>query len=153
MSWGSCNSRSENSPPRHFLVRAGHWCRSDGVTNIVLGSSLKLLRDHKGDGEESKRRRIVSVVKGESIVSVATNEREMERKRQVTTPWRKPCSLFHSSKQVRMKTKSKDLPFIQWPFEGRCNPKIALRPSSTKPFCGPRPIMNGIHIMDGIHKI
>ena len=36
----------------------------DGVTNIVLGSSLKLLRDRKGDGEESKRKRSVSVVKG-----------------------------------------------------------------------------------------
>ena len=86
-----------------------------------------LLRDRKGDGEESKKRRIMSVVKGESIVSVATNEREMERGRQVTTQWRKPCSLFHSSKQVRMKTKSNDLPFIHGPFEGRfINPNPSL---------------------------
>ena len=42
--------------------------------NIVLGFSLMLLRDRKGDGKEGKRGRIVSVVKGESIVSVATME-------------------------------------------------------------------------------
>ena len=44
-----------------------------------------LLRDRKGEREENERRRTVSVVKGKSIVSVATNEREMEMKKQVTT--------------------------------------------------------------------
>ena len=43
------------------------------------------LRDHKGEREENERRRIVSVVKGESIVCAATNEREREMKKQVTT--------------------------------------------------------------------
>ena len=31
--------------------------------------------------------RIVSMVNGETIVSVATNERKMEMKKQVTTQW------------------------------------------------------------------
>ena len=33
--------------------------------------------------------RIVTVVNGEMIVSVATNERKMEMKKQVTTQWEK----------------------------------------------------------------
>ena len=60
-----------------------------------------LLCDHKGEGEENERRRIVSVVKGESIVSVATNEREMEMKKQVTTQWEETLfsiTLFQASK-------------------------------------------------------
>ena len=59
-------------PPRHFLVRAGSRSRGGVVTGTVLGFSLMQLRDRKGEGEENERRRIVSVVKGESIVSVAT---------------------------------------------------------------------------------
>ena len=60
-----------------------------------------LLRDHKRKREENERRRTVIVVKGESIVSVATNEREMEMKKQVTTQWEEALfsiPLFQTSK-------------------------------------------------------
>ena len=40
-----------------------------------------LLRDRKGGREENEMRRTVSMVKGETIVCVATNEREMEMKK------------------------------------------------------------------------
>ena len=89
-----------------------------------------LLRDRKGEREENERRRIVSVVKGESIVSVATNEREMEMKKQVTTQWEETLFSIPLFQQARMKTKSKDLSFIHRTFEGRLNPKLALRPLS-----------------------
>ena len=45
--------------------------------------------------------RIVSVVNGETIVSVATNESKMEMKKQVTTQWEETLfsiSLFQASK-------------------------------------------------------
>ena len=91
------------------------WCHGHRPQFLLVP-----LRDRKGEREENERRR--TMVKGEPIVSIATNEREMEMKKQVTTQWRKPCSLFHSSKEMRMKTKSNDLPFIHRPFEGRFNP-------------------------------
>ena len=65
---------------------------------------------------------------GKTIVSVATNEREMEMKKQVTTQWKEALFSIPLFNQARMKTKSKDLSFIHGPFEGRLNPKIALRP-------------------------
>ena len=129
----SCNSRSESSPPRHFLVRAGHWCRCDGVTNIVLGFSLKLLRDWRGDGKRVRGREARAWWKGESIVSIATRK-QMERETRLNTQGEGSNALyscFHPRRmRMRMKTKSKWLVFYTWPFEGRLNPKIALRPFS-----------------------
>ena len=142
----SCNSRSESSPPRHFLVRAGHWCHCDGVTNIVLGFSLKLLRDRRGNGEESKRKRSVSVVKG-WIDRKRSNKKQMERENKISThKWRKPSSSFllvDNGKciQWEWRLSQHDLSFIPSPFEGRLNPKTSLRPffSHSLPSCGPRP--------------
>ena len=120
------------NPPSHFLVGAGHSCCCDVVTGIVLGSSLMLLHDRKGDGEESKRRRIVSVVKGWIDRKHSNNGSKWKEKQDSTHKGEGSNALYSCfrTKRVRMKTKSKDLSFIHGTFEGRLNPKIALRPFS-----------------------
>ena len=117
-------------PPRHFLVRAGHSCRCDVVTGIVLRSSLMLLRDRKGDGEESKRRRIVSVVKGWIDRKHSNNGSKWKEKQDSTHKGEGSNALYSCFRTMRIKTKSKDLSFIHRLFEGRLNPNLALRPLS-----------------------
>ena len=118
-------------PPRHFLMRAGHSCCCDVVTGIILGSYSCYYAIVRGRGKRMRGEESWAWWKGESIVSVATMEANERETRLKHTRWRKQCSLFLlSSKRMtmRMKTKSKWLVFYTWPFEGRLNPKIALRP-------------------------
>ena len=131
MSWGSCKSRSESSPPCHFLVGAGQWCSCDGVTNIVLGFSFLLLRDREGMGKRIRGREAWAWWKGESIVSVATRSKWKEKTRLNTQSEGSKvlfsCLCAMRMHTMRMKTKSTWLVFYTWPFEGRLNPRIALR--------------------------
>ena len=68
------------------------------------------------------------MVKGETIVSIATNGSKMKRKE---AQHKSEGSLLSIPflQQVRMKTKSNDLPFIRRPFEiGRasCRERVCL---------------------------
>ena len=97
------------------------WCHEHRPRILTL-STMRSKRGWGREWEEEKRER----GEGGNDRKRSNNERKMERERQVTTQWRKLCSLFHSFKHVRMKTKSKDLPFIPWAFEGRFNPNPSL---------------------------
>ena len=76
MSWGSSTTPlGRAQPPSHFLVRA-----SSLAAIVVLSLALSSYSNScyyaivRGVGMRRREERIVSVVKGESIVSIATNE-------------------------------------------------------------------------------
>ena len=118
------------NPPSHFLVGAGHSCWCDVVTGIILGSYscyYAIVRGRGREWEEKNREH----GEGEMIVNVATMETNGNEKQDLTHKSEgKQCSLYSLFAPRRMKTKSKDLSFIHGPFEGRLNPKLALRPLS-----------------------
>ena len=77
-------------------MRAGSQSHYGVVTGTVLEFSIV-----RGRGIRGREGRIVSVVNGEMIVSIATNERKMEMKKQVTTQWEEALfsiPLFQASK-------------------------------------------------------
>ena len=89
-----------------------------------------LLRDRKREREENERRRIVSVVKGGIDRKRSNNGSKWKEKQDSTHKGEGSNALYSCFRTRRMKTKSNDLPFIHSPFEGRLNPKTALRPFS-----------------------
>ena len=135
MLWGSSTKPPWRAhPPSNFLVGADSyaivWCYHRHHPWI----QSKLLENHKGEGNENKSRERRERGEGGIDRMRSNNGKQMEKKRKDSTHKVKEAMLsilaLHKECTWRMKTKSKWLVFYTWPFEGRLNPKIALRPFS-----------------------
>ena len=82
------------NPPSHFLVGAGHECRCNGVTGIVLGfysCYYAIVGEEGKEWKKENRKR----GEGETIVCVATIETDGKEKQDLTHRSEgKQCSLF-----------------------------------------------------------
>ena len=102
MSWGFCRLPLESAqPPSHFLVRAG-----------LLEVVVVLSQAPSSDSNSCH----YAIVRG----------RGNEKSRGDNTRVKEAMLSFPHFQQGRMKTKSKDLPFIHGPFKGRFNPNTSL---------------------------
>ena len=136
----TCRGDLASAARRAHLLATSLWeLVNDGAAMVSRTSSLDSSSCYyaivRGWGREWEEKN-VSVVKGESIVCVATMESKWKGEKRLNTQgWRKQCSLFLLSTKENVheewRPSQHDLSFIHGPFEGRFNPKIALRPLSS----------------------